>query len=237
MAMNYTQLTTYLETILVDQAPSTDFTTILPAAIQYAEGRIYREMDFVATRTIQSPTAFTANSRDFTLPTSNNTILVLQGVSAISPAGQIPPAGVQNPLMEVSLDYIDMTWPNESSTGLPTVFAVKNDTQIVVAPTPDAAYQAKLTGTFQPAAMSASNATTYIGDIYPDLLVAACMIFMAGYQRDYGAQSDDPKLAQSWEEQYQTLLKSAISEEQRRKGQGTGWAPFSETPLATPPRT
>lgn len=236
MSMTYDQLNTYLQTILVDQAPSADYTTILPAAIQYAEQRIYRELDFLNTRTVLSSTAFTPGSREYTLPTASVVILVLQGVAAISPAGSAPAAGTRNQLEPVSLDYIDMTWPVEASTALPDAWAMKNDAVIVVKPTPDAAYKAELTGTFRPTPMSSGNQITYIGDVYPDLLVAACMVFLAGYQRDFGAETADPAMAVSWEAQYKIQMKSAAEEEQRRKGSGIGWSPFSET-QAVPPRT
>lgn len=234
--MNYTELVSYLETILVDQEPSADLTTILPAAIQYAEGRIYRELDFLKTRTVNSNTSTTPGVRTFTLPTTPNVLLVIQGASVVSPAGNVPSNGKRNPCTLVSLDYLDMCFPTEGRTGLPTTVAMLDNATMVFAKTPDAAYVVELTGIFRPAAMSGSNLTTYIGDIYPSLLVAACMIFLAGYQRDYGQASDDPKLAISWESQYQTLMKSALEEEQRRKGSSTGWSPFQQT-LAQPPRT
>lgn len=238
MSMTYAQLNTYLQTLLVDQAPSADYSTILPAAIQDAEERIYHDMDFLATRTVVSSTSFTPNSRLFTLPTATSVILVLQGVSAITPAGSTPSAGVRNPLEPVSLDYIDLTWPNESLTALPDSWAMRDNATIVVKPTPDQAYVAELTGTFQPAPLSAGNTTTYISTTYPALLTAACMVFLSAYQRDWGQQSDDPRMGLSWEDHYtQKLLPKALAEEQRRKGAGTGWSPFSETPLATPPRT
>jgi hypothetical protein len=237
MAMTYDQLNTYLQTILPDQGPSTDYTTILPAAIQYAEQRIYRDMDFVATRTVDSPTNFVAGSREFTLPTSAHTILVVQGVSAMTPVGSTTTNGKQNILEQASLDYIDSTWPDVTLQGVPDTWAMKNDAVIVVKPTPDQNYNAAITGTFRPTAMSATNETTYIGNVYPDLLIAACMIFLAGYQKNYGAQGDDPRQAMSWETQYGIQLKNALSEEQRRKGQGVGWVPFSPAPEAQPPRT
>lgn len=236
MSMTYDQLNTYLQTILEDQAPSADYTTILPAAIQDAEQRIYRDMDFLATRTVDSNSAFTQGTRDFTLPTATATILVLQGVSAISPAGVSAAAGTRCPLEPVSLDFIDITWPVESMLGLPDSWAMKNATVITIKPTPDAAYKVELTGTFRPAALSSANQTSYITLIYPDLMVAACMVFMTGYQRDFGAQASDPAMAVSWEATYQSRLKSALAEEQRRKGSSTGWSPFSET-LAIPART
>lgn len=235
--MTYSTLVTYLGQLLQYDGTESDFLAILPAAIQDAEQRIYLAMDFLNTRSVNSGSAFTPNSRTFTLPTSPSTIMVLQGVAAISPAGSVPSAGKRNQLEQASLDFIDSTWPTESMTDLPDTWAMLNDASIVVKPTPDAAYACELTGTFRPVPMSDSNQTTYIGNTYPQLLVASCMIFLAGWQRDYGQQSDDPKLAVSWKDIFSSQLEIALQEEQRRKGQGVGWVPFSETPQAQPPRT
>lgn len=236
--MTYNTLNTYLQTILVDQAPSADYTTILPAAIQDAENRIYLDMDFLSTRTTWATTKFTAGSRTYTFPTTPSTVMVVQGIAAITPASAATPAlGTRNQLEPVSLDFIDSTWPQESITGLPDSWAMLNDASIVVKPTPDQTYPVEITGTFRPNPMSSANQNSYIGNTYPQLLVAACMVFMLGYQRDFGAQSDQPQAALSWETLYQERLKNALAEEQRRKGSSTGWSPFSETPIATPPRT
>lgn len=235
--MNYADLNTYLQNLLQDQAPSNDYTTILPAIIQDAENRIYREMDFLACRTANSNTAFTAGSRNFTIPTGSTTIIVLQGVSFITPSSVTDPSlGTRNVLEPATVDFIDWTWPTEGTTGSPEYWAQFNNAYIIVGPTPDEAYTVELTGIFRPAPMSASNQTSYIGSIYPDLLVAACMVFASGWQRDFGSQSDDPTKAMSWETLYQSRMKSALEEEQRRKGSSVGWSPFSST-LASPART
>lgn len=237
--MDYNTLNTYLQTLLVDQTPSTDYTTILPAAIQDAENRIYRDLDFLATRTVNSTASFTAGTRNLTIPTSPSTLIVLQGVAQISPAGNAPAAGTRNQLEVATLDFIDYVWPTEGVIGPGEYWAMKDAVTIVVVPTPDQDYVAELTGIFRPTPMSATNVTTYIGTTYPDLLVNACMSFLAGYQRDFGAQGsvDDDSLATSWEKKYQDSKTSALAEEQRRKGSSVGWSPFSATPLATPPRT
>lgn len=235
--MDYNTLNTYLQTLIVDQAPSSDYTTILPAAIQDAENRIYRELDFLATRTVNATSSFTTGSRTLTIPVSPTTIIILQGVAQITPAPSAPAAGTRNQLELSTLDFIDYVWPIEATTGPGEYWAMKDAATIVVGPTPDQNYVAELTGIFRPALLSPSNQTDYISLVYPDLLVSACMCFLTGYQRDFGAQSDDPKMAMSWEVKYQDAKKSALLEEQRRKGSGVGWSPFSETPVATPPRT
>lgn len=65
-----------------------------------------------------------------------------------------------------------------------------------------------------------------------DLFVAAAMVFMSGYQKNFGAQADDPKMAMSWETQYQALLRGAMDEEARKKGEGAGYNPLRGVPGA-----
>ena len=139
-----------------------------------------------------------------------------------------------------SLDYIDMVWPTESITAAPSegfaYFAMQTDQVAVVAPTPDRSYTVEVTGTFRPVGMSSSTPMTWLGDNLPDLLFYACMIEATGYLRDYGASSDDPRLAVSWDKRYSDSRASAMVEESRRKGEGVGWTPYSPSSMAQPPR-
>ena len=64
----------------------------------------------------------------------------------------------------------------------------------------------------------------------------ASMIYISGYQRNFGRQSDDPAMAQSYESQYQALLKSAVTEEVRKKYESAGWTSESVSPVSTPTR-
>ena len=215
---------------------NTDFNNILPRCFEYVENRIYRELDLISARTVDSSTSLTANVRTVTLPTAIN-LYVVQGVNVISPASTSPAAGVRNRLEPVSKDVLDFIWPIEqggSSNTLPTYYALLNPTTLIVAPTPDAAYQLEYTGIIRPTILSSTNTSNYITLTYPELYIAAAMVFMSGFQRDFGSQSDDPMKAQSWESQYQILKVSALEEEQRRKTQGPNWSAFSPTPQSTP---
>jgi hypothetical protein len=64
----------------------------------------------------------------------------------------------------------------------------------------------------------------------------ASMIYVSAFQRNFGRQSDDPAMAQSYESQYQALLKGATIEEYRKKFQGSGWTSMSPSPIASPSR-
>lgn len=234
--MDYAGFVTAITQIMVVPSSNADFQLILPTIIQYAEERIYRDLDFLDTRIVSSSTSVTPSSRNFSTP---DDILVVEGISLIVPSPNTPAAGTRVSLERASLDFIDLTWPTEATTAVPVTgsayFAMLDAFTAVIAPTPPAAYKAEVTGTYRPDPLSMANTTTYITLTYPDLMVAAAMVFAAGYQRDFGAQSDDPAMAQSWENQYKNnLLPSAVAEEQRRKSQGTNWSPYSATPNSTP---
>ena len=239
--MQWSDVTTALGDLLVvpitsaaSQTPSsnTDFNNILPRITEAAEQRIYREIDFLATREEDHSVTLSTSSRGFTLPTA---IIILQSASVITPASTAPASGTRNPLLIVSKEFIDNVWPTElTGNTVPKYLALISATAGIVAPTADQTYELECTGIFRPTPISASNTTTYLSLNYPDLFLYACMVFGCGYQRDFGAQSDDVKMAQSWEAQYQIAKTSTMEEEQRRKSQSTNWSPFSKTPLSSP---
>lgn len=225
-------------------ANAPDFENLIPAFIAYAEGRIYRDCVFLATRTQNYSLKMTAGSRTLAFAAITPTLINPEGFALITPVTATNPQnGTRNAFDEAALDVIDNIWPQESVTMNPSAlqpgqgkWAMKDNQTIVVAPTPDDIYTAEITGLFQPAPLSATNTDTYVTNVYPDLMLAAGMISVSGFLRDYGAQSEDPKTGNSWETQYQVLLKGVAPEEQRRRGEGTGWSQNTATPMATPAR-
>jgi hypothetical protein len=103
-------------------------------------------------------------------------------------------------------------------------------------PWPDAVYTLEIVGPYPPPTLSSVDTTTFISQYLPDLFLMASMIFVSGYQRNFGRQSDDPAMSQSYESQYQALLRGATVEEYRRKFQASGWTSLSPSPVATPGR-
>lgn len=220
-------------------APSSDanFNAILPRAIEQAEQRLYRELDLITTQTAQTA-ALTAGSRNLAMPGG---ILILHDLNVITPAGTAPDAGTRNPVQRVSLSFLNAVAPAAAaalgSPSVPRYYALLDDIDVRLGPAPDAAYEAEFIGIIRPAPMTASNPATWLGTNLPDLLLAGVSAFMAGYQRDFGAQSEDPRLAVSWEATFQTLFKSAAVEEARRKAQSVAWQPYAPAPLASPARS
>ncbi len=222
--LTYSTYVTALSTLTVIPSSNSDFTNILPDCIDYAEQRIFRELNLLTTVIRDASQSLTPSSRDFTLPTAQGAFVVVNGVNVITPAGATPANGTRNRLTPMSLDVLDTVWPSNVGSALPTGFAMVTQTSIVVGPWPDQAYAAEVVGTTRPLPLSATNTVTFLSANLPDLFLAASMVFMAGYQKAFGAQSDDPQLAQSWESQYGKLLTSANTEEFRKRFQGSAWS-------------
>jgi hypothetical protein len=232
--------TTYLSEIarlaVVDPADA-NFLESLPMAITDAENRMCREFDFLTF--VQSNTTFSvsANSRYVNVPLG--TFVTIQNVNVVTPVGQTNPdlaGNKRNPLVPVSKEFLDFVYGSNAVTSMPIFFAMMNENSFIVGPWADQTYGLELVGTVRPASLSVANPSTFISTYLPDLFVAASMVYIAGYQRDFGRQSDDPQLAVSWEAHYQTLKAGADVEEARKKFNAGAWSSMSPATVATPTR-
>lgn len=222
-----------LQVLVVSQAPDVPFTTILPSCIDYAEQRIYRELDLISTVIVDRTVFTAAGTRSIDIP---NTFVVVNDIAIFTPAGSTSEAGTRKALVPVSRSAIDVLWPSAADTGEPSMFSMTDQWSMVLGPSPDGEYAVEVVGTTRPAPLSASNTTTFLSERLPDLFMAASMVFMSGYQRNYGAQSNDPQMSSSWEAQYQLLKGSADVEEARKHMRASAWTSQPPAPLATPPR-
>lgn len=237
MSLNYTSYVAALANLLVVAPSDPDFQIILPRIIDYAEQRMYRELDLLSTVTRDSSAQLTVGTRNFTLPQTNGRFVVTNGLNVITPNGTTnPDSGTRNELTYVSLDVMDALWPSTAGAGVPSLYAMVTDQIVVVGPAPDATYTVEVKGTVRPAPLSASNTTTYLTLYVPDSFLACSMISGSGWQKNYGSQADDPKLAMSWEQQYEKLISSVNIEEQRKRYASGAWGSLSPTPAATPTR-
>lgn len=237
MALTYSQYVTDLANLLVVPTGDAGFQTVLPNIIDDAEQRLYRELDLLNTIVRDSSSTLATGTRTFNLPTSIGTFLVTEDINVITPFGTSnPELGTRNPLVPVSKEYLDFTWPSSNASTVPQYFAMVTQSTVVVGPWPDQAYQVEVVGTQRPAPLSVSNVTTLLSWYFPDLMIAASMVFGAGYQQNFGASVDNPQMGINWESHLQNLMKSAEVEEARKKFTTAGWSSKQPAPLATPPR-
>ena len=237
MSLTYTTYVAQVANLMVNSGAGPNWATMLPGMIDYAEQRIYRELDLaVTTQRLASSTVGSGvnpcavGSRYVTM--TPGTFVVIDQINIVSPPGSTPDTGTRNALTPASPEFMDLMWNNPSIQGVPTYMAAQSDSTYIVGPWPDKPYTVEVVGNVRPSPLSQSNSSTFLTTYLPDLFVAASMVFGSGYMRNFGSQSDDPKMSQSWESQYQTLKASANEEELRKKWAGPGWGAQSE--VATP---
>jgi hypothetical protein len=219
---------------IVTQIPSlvTDpnFLVVLPDAIDYSELSILRDLDLVSAHGLISLGSTSIGLATQPLPAG---LIVLEQMF-FGPFSQ--------PVTPASQDYIRAVWSGAANgpprnfmvIGAATGAAWTAGMQALLGPAPDQAYALTGYGTERPATLSAANPTTFISTMLPDLFWSASMIFFSGYNRNFGAQSDNPQQAVSWKAEYDRLLKSATVEEARKTFRSQGWIAEAPTPIAQP---
>jgi hypothetical protein len=243
--MNYSNIVTALATMLVTPEDDTGFVALLPAAFAYADNRIYRELDMLASNVRDSSASTTTGDRNFTLPTTLGTFQIIDSINVITPASTAPGSGTRNLLIPVSQSFLDMCWPSSTGATVPQYFSyISQDTyastpqnQVIFGPWPDTTYRVEVIGTIQPEVLSSTNTTTFLTDYLSDLYLAACMVNLTGsFLKNFGSQSDDPRSALSWEKQYTDLRESAVTWEARKRWAGPSWTSKPLEPMAQPQR-
>ncbi len=237
--MTYNEWLTRLQAAAVTTDNDTTFLDYVPNFIDLGEQQCYRDLDLLSTVVRDTSASCTANSRNFTLPSSLGRFVVVNGINVVTPVGSPVATGARQRLTQLSLDALDVLWNTNTAaaaTTVPQYFAMITDQTLAFGPPPGAAFQAEIIGTIRPTPLSPDNPTTYLTLYLPDLFFAASMVAVAGYQRDFGAQADDPKMAMSWENEYKMRLASANLEEQRKRFASSGWTSLSPAPVAQQPR-
>jgi hypothetical protein len=213
--------TTY-QSALVTQIPSLasdpNFQTILSVCIDYAELSINRDLQFLVMRGSLPLGSTTGGTATVSVPT---TVVVLEALGY---------GAAVTPITASSRDYILSVYGG-ATQGPPKYYAAIGGASgadwvpaqaVLLGPVPDQAYPITAYCTQRQAPLSATNTTTFISQNLPDLFWAASMIYLAGYNRNFGAMSDDPRQAVSWEAEYARLLKGAQVEEASKRFRADG---------------
>jgi hypothetical protein len=237
MSLTYSQYLQELAILCNTSMSNPTFIAEVPRAIDFAEVKICQDLDLLSTYTRDATTTLVGGNPNYTAP---STFVVVTQLLYVTPVATQPDVGTRHPLTPVSLDFINNAWPDRTVQAapfnVPIYFAPLSEHSFVLAPTPDANYVAEVVGTQRPLPLSPTNPTTSISTYLPSLFNAASMIYMSGFQKNFGSQADNPQQAVSWAGMYKELLTSGGIEEARKKFQGPGWNPYQPTPIATPAR-
>lgn len=226
MSLTYATFTTALANFLVMPITQPEFVSAIPNIIDDAEQRIYRELDLLSTVTGAVGTLSIGGQVLFLPPSGSGEgpFVVVQDVRVVTPIGADPSsAGKSTPLLSMAKEMLMYLYADNTVNGVPQYFAMFNQASILIGPRPDAAYNVLISGTVRPLPLSVSNPATFLSTYLPDVFLNAALSIGAGYLKDFGAATDDPQSGVTWEKKYQTQLKSAATEEVRKKSQDQGW--------------
>jgi hypothetical protein len=149
----------------------------LPELINLAERRISRELKvlgFVVAATFMMQ----ANLAVYAKPDRWRKLISINvGGGTTSPI-------TRNPVFPRSYEYIRQYWPDDTQTnttvygtpGPPKFYAEYNYQNIIVAPTPDAAYPAEIVYYEEPALLDATNTTNWLTQYAPNLLLYSALL-------------------------------------------------------------
>jgi len=218
MSLTYATYLTSLANMLVVPVTDPGFQTMIPNCLDDAELFLQRKLDLVDSTVRDSSSTFTLSTRNFPLPTSLGTYIVAEQLNVITPAGTTnPESGTRNPLIPASIDTLDFLWPSSNGSTVPVYYSMMDQDVAIVGPWPDQAYTVEVVGTQRFTPLYVSQTTSPLSVFFPDLLLAASLVFASGYQRNFGSMADDPKQAMSWKQHLEDLLTDAQTEEARKK--------------------
>lgn len=233
--LNWTTYQAQIATLAVTQTTDPNFVAILPTMVDFAELMICQDLDLLYNQQANTTFGCMANSRVVAIP--SGTFVTIEDVNIITPAGTSDPnLGTRNPCKQISREVLDNFWPSSTGAGVPNKVALLGQFNLLFGPWPSANFTLEVIGTTRPPSLSSTNPATFISLNLPHLLVAASMIYISGYQRNFGRQSDDPAMAMSWKSYYDVMKGASDVEEARRKWEGPAWTAKSPSKYAAPTR-
>ena len=163
-------------------------TSHLQGAIDYSEQRIYRDFwSLLQTVTTDTSVSTIVGNRQITLP---NSIVAVNGINLFAPASTR-----RIPLVPVSRDAVDRVWPVAPMACRDVRHADPVDRHS--RPAARNTYSVEVVGTTRLAPLSATNTSTFISTYLPDMMIAASMVYMSGFQRNFGNMGNDPQMVRA----------------------------------------
>lgn len=237
--MNYIENRTALAQYAGDSGYETDpdFLAQLPVFIRSAELRILRDLDLLNTRITDTSAALIPNNRRFILPTDQGSYQIVETVALrMSYAQDITGTlFTQPPLQWVTKEFLDAAYPDDHAIGAPSVpvyIAPYTETEYAVGPAAGLAYPLTIYGVVWPATMTAQNNETYISVNLPDLFLAAEMIDVTMWEKQFGRTADEAQGATDWNAEYERIKGAANVVNLRQNIQGAGWGVNAPNPIA-----
>lgn len=176
--------------------------------IEHTENRILRDLD-IPIFTSHQYSNFTASSGFLTLPGGSS--LTPTEFSVINSVQIYTAVGAARTYLErKDVSYMNEYWPNRATEGTPKYYSQWDYNTIYVVPTPDAAYFSEVSLSKLPDRLTSSNATTWIGDNAPALILYGCLAEAFKFLKG------PAEMLQLYEQSYQRAIQELMIEQQGR---------------------
>ena len=179
--------------------------TIINGFIENAEFRVLREVDSDSNRSFKTA-QLVASQRYIDVPAD---CLVVRSAQIVDSDGV---ASADN---REFLEYKDTNFMSEynptDATGVPKYYSYWDEDTLVFAPVPDAAYTIQINYVLKPAALTATNTTTYLSLNFPNGLLYACLV------EAYGFLKGPQDLLQLYEQKYKQVVEGFSIEQMGRR--------------------
>jgi hypothetical protein len=168
-----------LKTAIQDFAENTEtsFVTNLPVFIRAAEERIFKLVDLENFRKNVSASM-----------TSSNRFLQAPSDFLASFSLSVEVSSSKKFLLQKDVNFLQEYWPNSSLTGEPEFYALFDDSNFLIAPTPDSGYSVEVHYYYRPASLTAGaeSGTTFLSVNAPNAILFGSLveayIYMKGEQ-------------------------------------------------------
>jgi hypothetical protein len=195
--MTYAELVASLQTWVESSEPA--MVAELDFIIELAEKRIYRSID-LSNGFKYSTQAMTIGNHLVTLPTD---AVVVKSVQLIN-------GTTRTYLQQKDQSFLDDYTGDRSITGTPRYYAWYDDSQIMVAPTPDSTDTLEFAHTYRPSQLSSGNTTTWLSLEAPDVLLYACLKELAAFLKE------EPDIIANYDKMYMEAFQGSLLEENFR---------------------
>jgi|TARA_R100001530_G_scaffold9485_1_gene9539 hypothetical protein len=179
--------------------------TIINGFIENAEFRVLREVDSDSNRSFKTA-QLVASQRYIDVPAD---CLVVRSAQIVDSDGV---ASADN---REFLEYKDTNFMSEynptDATGVPKYYSYWDEDTLVFAPVPNAQYTIQINYVLKPAALTATNTTTYLSLNFPNGLLYACLV------EAYGFLKGPQDLLQLYEQKYKQVVEGFSIEQMGRR--------------------
>lgn len=169
---NYTYLVDDL--IAATENDGSEFLSYIPKMVNRAEERLTRDLDDYGLVTYTS-VAVSSGNNNITLPSGTRIVKNFNIVSN----------GTRINLLQRTDEYIRDYWPVSASTGTPEYYARRNNTTVLIAPTPSSTVNGEVVHVSRPVTLASATPTNYFSDYCYDALFNASMVEAMVFMKNF----------------------------------------------------